>query len=520
MPRKYRTVLAIVVLLAFFGYRYWQSQTPKKAGTGSTAATPATATDAEPVKLRHFGTLAFKPCTLSTPLARQGVTAQCTTFTVPENRALPEGRKIALNIAWVPADEDAEVSPDPVFFIAGGPGQSAVKSYPQLAGAFSRILDKRDVILVDQRGTGESNPLKCRTEEDQNGDPTEADSLAAVEKATRDCIDELSKKADLTQYDTTTAVADLDEVRKAMGVEKINVFGVSYGTRVAQQYAMRYPQSTRSIVLDSVVPNTTILGNIWARNLEDALDRQFALCTRNSECVKAVGNPRESLDTVMATLRKGPVPVTYRDPTTGVVKNGTLKADEVSALVRMFAYMPAMASLIPQQLHEAAQGRYDSLKAMTDMLKSSMEDQMMMGMQMSVVCTEDGDSVVSDPNDKNTVLGTGLTDAMGAMCKLWPKGEMPADFHKPLATDVPALVLEGELDPVTPPKYGEETVKTLKNGRLFVLRGQGHNVIGVGCMPKLFAKFIETADAKQLDGKCLDNLSYTPPFTSYNGWTP
>lgn len=519
MPRKYRIVMVVFFALAVFGYRFWQNQNAKKAGDKTPVTHTQTSTKAEPAKLRQYGSLNFTPCTLSAPMVPDGVTAQCTKFSVPENAAKPDGRKIDLNIAWVPAKEGAEVEPDPVFFIAGGPGQSAVQSYPQLAGAFSRILDKRNVILVDQRGTGASNPLKCEST-DENGEPSEAESIADVEAATRKCIDRLSKVADLTQYDTTVAIADLEAVRKALGVEKINVMGVSYGTRVAQQYAMRYPQSTRTIVLDSVVPNTTILGNIWARNLEDALDQQFALCTRNSECVKAVGNPRESLDTVMATLRKGPVPVTYRDPTTGEEKHETLKAEEVSALVRMFAYMPAMAALIPHQLHEAAQGRYGSLKAMTDMLKSGLEDQMMMGMQMSVICTEDGDSVVSDDADKNTVLGTTLTDAMAAMCKIWPKGKMPADFHHALSTDVPALVLEGELDPVTPPKYGEETVKTLKNGRLFVLRGQGHNVIGVGCMPKLFAKFIETADAKKLDGKCLDNLSYTPPFTSYNGWTP
>ena len=97
---------------------------------------------------------------------------------------------------------------------------------------------------------------------------------------------------------------------------------------------------------------------------------------------------------------------------------------------------------------------------------------------------------------------------------------MPADFHAPLRSDVPALVLEGEFDPVTPPRYGAEVVKTLPNARLFVLRGQGHNVIGTGCMPKLFAQFLEEANAKALDGTCLDTLPYTPPFTSFNGWEP
>lgn len=519
MPRKYRTLLAVVVALAFIGYRYWQSHAPGKKPGAQPAVAQTLAKNAEPVKLRHFGSLAFTPCTVSTPMAREGVTAQCTRFAVPEDRSKPDGRKIQLNIAWVPAREGAEVEPDPVFFLAGGPGQSAVTSYPQLAGAFERILEKRDVILVDQRGTGGSNPLRCAGK-DENGDPITGESLPEIELATRGCVAELSKHADLTQYHTTVAIADLDAVRKAMGVDRINLIGVSYGTRVAQQYAMHYPKSTRTVVLDSVLPNTTVMGNLWARNLEDALDQLFALCVRNAECVKSVGNPRTSLDAVMATLRKAPVPVTYRDPNTGVVKTDTLKASEVAGLVRMFAYMPAMAALIPQQLHEAAQGRYDSLKAMTDMLKTGLEDQMMMGMQLSVICTEDGENMVADAADKNTVLGTTLTDGMSAMCKIWPKGKMPADFHTAMATDVPTLVLEGELDPVTPPRYGEEVVKRLKNGRLFVLRGQGHNVIGVGCMPRLFAKFVETADVKQLDGKCLDNLSYTPPFTSYNGWTP
>jgi pimeloyl-ACP methyl ester carboxylesterase len=113
-----------------------------------------------------------------------------------------------------------------------------------------------------------------------------------------------------------------------------------------------------------------------------------------------------------------------------------------------------------------------------------------------------------------------MTEAMAAICKVWPRGDMPADFHKPLATRVPALVLEGEFDPVTPPRYGEEVVRTLPNGRLLVLRGQGHNVIGAGCMPKLFAQFLQDADAKKLDAKCLDTLAYAQPFTSFNGWQP
>ena len=154
------------------------------------------------------------------------------------------------------------------------------------------------------------------------------------------------------------------------------------------------------------------------------------------------------------------------------------------------------------------------------MMQGDLKDGMAMGMQFSVICSEDHDGMVANADDANTVLGNAMTESMAAMCKVWPKGNVPADFHKALATNVPALILEGEFDPVTPPRYGEEVVKTLPNGRLFTLRGQGHNVIGAGCMPKLFTQFIEKADAKALDGACLDKLNYVPPFTSFNGWEP
>mgnify|MGYP001550965812 CR=1 FL=1 len=179
-----------------------------------------------------------------------------------------------------------------------------------------------------------------------------------------------------------------------------------------------------------------------------------------------------------------------------------------------------LSSVLPLQLHEASQGRYDGLMALSRMLGDSIGGQMAMGMQLSVICSEDAAGLKSDTSAEGTLLGNQFSEFLGAQCATWPKGAMPADFHQPLRSDVPALVLEGEFDPVTPPRYGEEVVKTLPNGRLFVLKGQGHNVIGAGCMPKLFARFLDTADAKALDGKCLDTLGYVPPFTSFNGWEP
>jgi len=532
MSRKVRTILTLVILAGLFGYRYWRdhhapaedvaaaastADAPAAAGAGAAKpAKAARAADAPPAKPRMYGRIAFTPCTLAPQFGPSAVEAQCGSYDVAEDPARPDGRRIRLNIAWIAPDDDAEIAPDPVFLLAGGPGQAAVAVYPQVAPAFRDVLKHRNVILVDQRGTGKSNPLECDMGKDM---PFDA-GAEAVRAGTERCRDALSKSADLRFYTTTDAVRDLDEVRKALGVEKVNLLGISYGTRVAQQYAMRHPANTRAIVLDSVAPNTLMLGNDFAANLEHALDLQFGRCEQSATCTKALGHPRAQLDALMAKLRSDPPTVRYRDAATGESREDVLSADAVAGLMRLYAYMPLLSSLLPLQLHEAAEGRYEGLMALARMLGDSVEGQMAMGMQLSVVCAEDAAGVKSDPAMEGTLLGNQFSEFLGQQCALWPKGAMPADFHQPLRSDVPALVLEGEFDPVTPPRYGEEVVKDLPNGRLFVLKGQGHNVIGAGCMPKLFAKFLETADAKALDGKCLDALGYVPPFTSFNGWEP
>jgi pimeloyl-ACP methyl ester carboxylesterase len=514
MSRKIRTILVLVLLAAFFGYKLLKPKIADEDGTAKVDNRPVKAT---PVKPRMLGKFAFKGCSLSSAMSRDSIDAQCATFAVPEDRGQPNGRKIALNIAWLPATSDGEQAPDPVFLLAGGPGQAAVEAYPVLDSVFKEVRKHRDVILVDQRGTGKSNLLACKMDE---ADDATTPDLAAAQAAAAKCVTALSTKADLRHYTTSDAIADLDAVREAIGAAQINLVGVSYGTRVAQQYAMHHPKTTRSIVLDSVVPNTLQLGNIFARNLDDALALQFALCSKAPSCKGKLGDPRTELTQLLTKLRAAPVEVTYRDATTGEQAQATLNADAVAGLVRMYAYMPIAGSLLPKLIHEANNGHYADLVALAKMMGGDLKDTMAMGMQFSVICSEDNQGMIARTEDANTVLGNGMAESMASMCKVWPKGDVPADFHTPLATNVPALVLEGEFDPVTPPRYGKDVVKTLPNGRLFILRGQGHNVIGAGCMPKLFTQFIEKADAKALDGACLDKLNYVPPFTSFNGWEP
>ena len=514
--RKTRLILAVAVAAALLGYRALAPD--KSAGDAPAGDRTAPAAPLAPVKPVMLGKIPFTPCSLSSLMSKDSLEAQCARFEVPEDRSRPDGRKIALNIAWLQPTGNGESSHDPVFFLAGGPGQSAVDTFPAMDPVFKEVRKRRSVILVDQRGTGHSNLLSC-TPPDEDDDGFDA-SPEAMQADAAACAAELSKKADLRFYTTTDAVADLEAVRQAIGAEQVNLVGVSYGTRVAQQYAMRHPEATRSIVLDSPVPNTLGLGNIFARNLDDALALQFGLCTKDPACKDKLGDPRAELDVLLAKLRANPVQVEYRDATSGEVKQGTLRAETVAGLVRMYAYMPLAAGLLPKLIHEANAGHYENLMALARMMTGDLKDAMAMGMQLSVVCSEDADSMVTRAEDAGTVLGNAMPSGMAAMCKAWPKGRVPADFNRPLATKVPALVLAGEFDPVTPPRYGKEIVQSLPNGRLFVLKGQGHSVLGAGCMPKLFAQFIEKADARALDGTCLDKLGYAVPFVSFNGAEP
>ncbi len=473
--------------------------------------------------VRTFGSIAFEPCTLSSPMAPSSIDAQCAKFEVAENPAQPKGRKIPLNIAWLPARDQAGGTSDPVFFLAGGPGQAATEYAAQVDMALRDVRKQRDIVLIDQRGTGKLSPLQCRDAQGkdlalQETDEANADAISGF--AGR-CAQALAGKADPRFYTTTEAIGDLDQVRRALGVQKINLVGVSYGTRVAQQYAARFPEHTRAIVLDGVAPNTLVVGGEFARTFERALGLQVAQCRQLASCRDRFPQDlRTQLRTLKDRLQTAPVEVEYRDPSSAEIRRNTLTADTVVGLTHMFSYMPQMASLLPVVIDEADRGRYAPLMALAQMMTREMGGQMNRGMQWSVICAEDADRYRPDPDDAGTVLGGDMANAFFAACQQWPHGTRPATFSEPLRSPVPALLMSGEIDPVTPPAYAEAVLKGLPNGRHLMLRGQGHNVGGTGCMPKLVGQFLETTDARKLDAQCLDAIGYVPPFTGFNGWEP
>lgn len=472
-----------------------------------------------PAEARTLGQVEFEPCVLTSAGMPRPTEAQCAALAVPENPAEPEGRKIDLALAWIPVEGEAE--PDPVFMIAGGPGQSARDTYPAVASAFRDINRSRHIMLLDQRGTGGSNLLACPLDEEDMA--LEMDELAPeqVRELTQACIDTLEEKADLRYYGTREAVFDLDFVRQALGAEQVNLIGVSYGTRVAQQYAKDYPQHVRSLVLDGVVPPGLPLGSEHARNLESALSAHFERCRESSACVEALGDPRTRLDELAERLRAGGLePVRYRDPTSGEWREEVPTYGHLAGILRMYAYSPLTASVLPLLLERADAGDYAGLLAMARMMFRDLGGQIAMGMHNSVICPEDADDLEVRPEDEGTVLGAQMVEFMVAQCELWPRGQRPENFRAPLTGGFPVLLVSGEYDPVTPPRYGEEVAAALDNARHLVLPGQGHSLMTTGCVPKLAAQFLESADPAGLDASCLERLAAPPPFSGMYGWEP
>lgn len=515
MKQKARLVWTALLVAVILGGQWWW-QRARKPDEVATAA-----------RNEQMGRLAFRPCTLPQPGTGLVTSAWCAPFQVPENWAKPEGRKIALRVAMI-RSRAAKPAPDPVLYLAGGPGQSAIATWPALEPALAGVLLHRNVILMDQRGTGGSTPLNCPASPrvgDRRTSPAPGPGprarLRALVARTRACLGALRRRGlDPADFTTTQAVSDLAALRQALGDPRLDLVAVSYGTRLAQQFAMRDPGAVRSMVLDSIVPNPVILGQRFGTDLDRALHADFALCTQSPACNRAFGNPWTTLIQLKRKLALDPPDVHFRTADGFRPLVETLTAARLVALVRLDAYSPLTAALLPLALHAADEGHYAPLMAESRWISRATEGTINVAMQLSVVCSEDVPWLHTTPAESASLLGDRMIDDLRAMCSVWPKGAVPANFHAPLVSLVPTLVLEGALDPVTPPRDGEEVVRGLRDGRLLVLPGQAHNVIGAGCMPQLVARFIQHPDPFRIHAGCLAKLKPVAPFLNYNGGVP
>lgn len=456
-------------------------------------------------------------CELAPPGGVGGVNAQCGRLDVPENPAAPDGRTISLKLARISA-RARQPNADPVVFLAGGPGQSATESYPQVAPAFHKLLADRDVILVDQRGTGGSNPLHCELPDAT--DPTAPmPDREQLQELARECLAALRQKADIAHYTTRDYLADLEAVREALGIDRWNLVGGSYGTRVALSYIQAHPAHVRTAVLDGVVPQDIALGQDHGANLDAALEAQFDRCRNDAHCATRFGDPSQTLAALRRRYSEAPTTVIIPDPRSYAPVEMALNHETLAGTVRLYAYTPETAALLPLLLHQAHEGDPQPLLAQARMLFSEMDGMFAHGMQLSVACSEDAPWLAPAADD-TSLIGPELTGLLAAQCEVWPVRPAPAAFKQPVDTDLPVLLLSGQFDPVTPPAYAERALTTMSNARHLVAPGQGHIVEARGCMPELIAQFVDEAKVDALDASCLDTLAPPPFYLDFNGSAP
>jgi pimeloyl-ACP methyl ester carboxylesterase len=436
--------------------------------------------------------------------------AQCGTLKVPEDRSKPDGRKIDIFAAVLPANT---VTPrdDPLLVLAGGPGQAASTLAP-FASRLTELRRTRDVVLIDQRGTGRSSPLLCEAFKPRESDVFDPDPLPRA----KSCVAELSAKGvDLSQYTTTAWIADLEQMREALGYERWNLWGGSYGTRVAQEYLRTHVDRVRTMVLDGVAPPGMIISlDVW-RTREAALAAILKACAASQACAKAHPDAEATLRAIEFSLEDGKE-TDVVDPRTGQARRVRVTFDVVLAALQPLTYAPETAVLLPEMLALAAQGEFAPLFAANPNASTRESEQTNAALHFSVTCTEDVPRIT--PELEKAALAALPTERLAqqtiSVCGVWPRGSAPADFAKPVKSDIPTLIFSGGMDPVTPPAYGTEVAKDFPNSRHIVAPGYGHIVSYQACGPRLIATFVDDAGTNKLSASCMNffQKSVMPPL--------
>ncbi len=492
MPRN----LFILLLFCLF---LTACEIPGVAGGARDGATPASAPS-----------LVLKDCALPTNYNQQ-IDARCGALTVPEDRANPNGRQIALNIALVPAIKRKH-APDPLFMLAGGPGQSAVETFPSMLLSLFSIHEGRDIILVDQRGTGKSNPLQCLDPE-KDEDLSDRQIIARLQA----CPAQLN--ADPRFYTTEIAMQDLDAVRAALGYETINLYGASYGTRAALTYLRMFPEQVRTVTLDAVVDSGFIMLMDAANDGQKSLDFLFARCVADQACHTTFPNLETEFDGLLKRLDAAPTEITIPHPVTNKPLTLTVTRAMLTGMVFNTLYSPDLAATLPLNIHVAyADGNYIPLISQAYLLDAGLND----GMFYAVTCTEDAPLITAATAEKlslGSVFGNRTLDFV-EVCSQWPKGSVSAAFRDPVVSNVPALILSGEADPITPAWHAEKVAASFSNELHLIFKGMGHGNLSSRCTVSLLKTFIESASIAGLETGCVSAIEPPQFFVNFNGPRP
>lgn len=477
---------------------------------------------------------AFSDCSIGSGSAQ--LVAQCASIEVLLDPSAKDGDTLSLSIARIPARRLSSRT-DAFTLIAGGPGQSALESFPTVAFAFRHIMQDRDVILIDQRGTGSSSKLDCPTAPDSLGLEFDVDT-ESLKTLAKECLDSLDNDPRL--FSTSIAVQDLENVRQSLGISQWNIYGISYGTRVALHYLRRYPDAVRTLTLDAVVPPDVALGPDIGPLAQRALDLIFKRCSDDPGCADTFTDLDTATLALLDKLETEPRTITYENIATGKLATMEFTRNHLAITLRLMSYSSQTAAILPSMLHEAiVNDNFAPLARQADLQTRSLSESMATGMHHAVICTEDEPFIdlytAKNTDSMNAItvenqatenapitsyLGDAILESLKASCALWPAGYRDNDFKQAVTSDVPTLILSGEADPITPPDYGDRVAQTLSRARHLINDSQGHMQAPYGCMPVLLAQFIESANSEELQTDCLQRLRPTPFFVDANGPLP
>lgn len=448
--------------------------------------------------------LAFSACTL--PGVSQP--ARCGALGVPENPSRPDGRRLSIHVAVIPAVGRA--LPDPIVPLMGGPGEDAISAAAEFATRLAPLRNERDILLVDQRGTGRSDALRCDLYSPEEADASLRDffPLAAVKR----CGDQLRARADLTQYTYAHFATDLEHVRRALGYGKLNLFAGSYGTRAAQVYLRAYPQSVRTVFLGSVVPIDLAMPLPLAKAAQMALDKTLSACVADSACHTAFPNVRDEFREVLTRLESGAVRVSVPGRTGPV----PLHRGRVAEWFRAMIYRAEGAALAPWTIHQAYAGDWGPLVERILSGARERDSAISLGLFFSIACAEDVAFVREEevaPETQGTFVGDYRVRQQQAACQDWPKASLPKDYRRPVRSSVPTLFVSGDSDPATPLSFTERVAPGFSDRVEVVLRNQGHTEWNE-CVALLYGRLVRTGAARGLDRSSCAPVP-RPPFKTH-----
>ena len=455
------------------------------------------------------GRVKLDPCNLPT-ITRD---ASCGKYEVFEDRTAKSGRKIALNILILPAIS-SKPAPDPLFLLAGGPGQGAVSVVKNAGDYLVKLHRDRDLVFVDQRGTGESNPLNCPpagNRDDMSRYFTDGVNIESL----RECRTQLEKTANLTLYTSAIAMDDLDEVRAALGYDKINLLGGSYGTYAAFVYMRQHPDRVRTAILEGVTTPDVKIVLPFARGVEHSLERLFSDCGADKDCNAAFPNLRFEFKELTAKVEKQPAVFESTNLINGKREHITLSRNVFGEQIRTMLYIPLYWRWLPLLIHEANANNFGPFASIAHANVAGLTGQIANGMSLSVMCSEDVPFITEDEIKKNTT-GTFYGDYRVRVgmksCEQWPKAKVAVSFTEPVKSDAPILMITGDLDPVAPSWLAAGASRLLPNSRHIAIQNTGHH-FRFECIDNLIVEFLSKGSARGLDDSCVKAIE-RPPFVT------